>query len=214
MITSVVKKCSSCKQELDYSYFGSDKSTPTGLKSRCKQCEKAYMSNYYKNNSEIIKTRSKERYVRTYIPSPRPPKLSYEERRERDRQKASKFYYSRLDENRSKNRSRMSIRNRIIKESSENDPFSDYAWLIVSLYYGEMCMFPFCYSVENLHLDHIQPLSKGGGHTINNLQILCRFHNIQKGARNSNDYRPVVISNNDIKEIIDFIKGGGLRCSV
>jgi 5-methylcytosine-specific restriction endonuclease McrA len=40
-----------------------------------------------------------------------------------------------------------------------------------------------CSSSEYLEIDHVQPLSKGGLHIIENLQILCRKCNRSKGAK-------------------------------
>jgi 5-methylcytosine-specific restriction endonuclease McrA len=43
-----------------------------------------------------------------------------------------------------------------------------------------ICNFEECEIKENLDLDHIVPLSKGGSDKIENLQFLCRFHNLSK----------------------------------
>ncbi len=40
-----------------------------------------------------------------------------------------------------------------------------------------------CGTIENLTIDHIVPLSKGGSDEINNLRLLCRTHNSQKGDK-------------------------------
>jgi hypothetical protein len=41
-----------------------------------------------------------------------------------------------------------------------------------------------CGGTENLHFDHIVPVSKGGmSSTANNIQLLCARHNLVKGAR-------------------------------
>jgi hypothetical protein len=40
-----------------------------------------------------------------------------------------------------------------------------------------------CGTDNGLHIDHIIPVAKGGGHDLNNLQLLCARHNLGKGDR-------------------------------
>lgn len=40
-----------------------------------------------------------------------------------------------------------------------------------------------CGTTERLEIDHIIPLAKGGSHSVDNFQILCRHHNAVKSAR-------------------------------
>jgi 5-methylcytosine-specific restriction enzyme A len=37
--------------------------------------------------------------------------------------------------------------------------------------------------IENLHIDHIVPLSAGGSDDLSNLQVLCRDCNLSKGSK-------------------------------
>jgi DNA-directed RNA polymerase subunit RPC12/RpoP len=54
------KVCSRCGMELPVSEFNKDKSRSDGIYIQCKQCRSKYLSEYYKNNKEQIKTKSME----------------------------------------------------------------------------------------------------------------------------------------------------------
>lgn len=45
-----------------------------------------------------------------------------------------------------------------------------------------------CGAIEELTIDHILPLSKGGTDDLANLRILCKKHNSKKGARPPDDF--------------------------
>ena len=47
----------------------------------------------------------------------------------------------------------------------------------------------YCGKTGDLHLDHKQPVSRGGQHNMCNLQYLCAFHNMSKGAQTDEEYR-------------------------
>jgi 5-methylcytosine-specific restriction endonuclease McrA len=46
-----------------------------------------------------------------------------------------------------------------------------------------ICNHQSCGEMRNLHVDHIIPLSKGGGDELTNLQFLCYKHNTEKGSK-------------------------------
>jgi len=60
------------------------------------------------------------------------------------------------------------------------------AWLRVLAHYGSRCMA--CGVVDDVHPDHVRPVSDGGTNHPANLQPLCRACNSRK--RDCTDYRP------------------------
>jgi 5-methylcytosine-specific restriction endonuclease McrA len=41
---------------------------------------------------------------------------------------------------------------------------------------------------DDIHIDHVHPLSKGGSHTIDNLRVACSRCNTRKGSLMLSDY--------------------------
>lgn len=42
-----------------------------------------------------------------------------------------------------------------------------------------------CSATQNLVIDHIKPLSKGGMNVLENIQVLCRICNLKKGQKST-----------------------------
>ena len=55
-----MKTCSTCKLDLELSKFTKDKNKKDGLKINCIDCCKSYWKNYFSNNRESEKMRSKK----------------------------------------------------------------------------------------------------------------------------------------------------------
>lgn len=47
---------------------------------------------------------------------------------------------------------------------------------------------PYCPSTDNLSIDHILPLSRGGTHTEDNVELVCLPCNIRKGTKTKEEY--------------------------
>lgn len=70
-------------------------------------------------------------------------------------------------------------------------------WETVFACYGRRCLS--CRSTNNISIDHIIPISKGGQHNCLNVQPLCRSCNSKKGAR-CTDYRPFPFSDTILRK--------------
>lgn len=55
--------------------------------------------------------------------------------------------------------------------------------LMLALIERDGCHCARCGSAENLTIDHVIPISKGGSDELSNLQLLCQSHNSAKGDR-------------------------------
>ena len=66
-------------------------------------------------------------------------------------------------------------------EQTVREPISDAMRSQIWRRDGGQCVK--CGRKENLQLDHIIPVKKGGATTVNNLQLLCRSCNLEKGAK-------------------------------
>lgn len=60
---------------------------------------------------------------------------------------------------------------------------SEKEWISVLVKYKNKCVT--CGTTENISMDHIKPLSRGGTHTIDNIQPMCRSCNSRKGNRHA-----------------------------
>jgi len=58
-----------------------------------------------------------------------------------------------------------------------------YDQLMLALIHRDGFECEICGTTEDLTIDHVIPLSKGGGDELGNLRLLCRLHNSLKGDR-------------------------------
>lgn len=67
-------------------------------------------------------------------------------------------------------------------------PLPSGFWKTLLEFYGDQCMATNCSKSTDLELDHVVALAKGGTHSMDNFQILCRSCNAKKSTKTI-DYR-------------------------
>lgn len=177
-----MKHCKKCDLEKAIEEFSRNKRNRDGLQSWCKACMAIERDKWNAQNSE--RRRELNRKWNEENPDKsRAKSLAWRNRNiERARSNASNWKKKNPERNAGYEQKR-----RAIKKMAEIGHFPTLLELIEV--YGAACMYPECKN-ENLTVDHIIPLAVGGAHCADNAQILCLFHNSQKGHRNSFDYRP------------------------
>jgi hypothetical protein len=177
---------------LPLSEFAKNKSRPDGLNSQCKSCSKESRRKYLYESGGLEKARKQSADYYELVKS---DLLLYEKRNKRMADWRVANDVSRIS----------NARRKAIVLGQMGIVPQDAFEILISIF-GESCMYPSCGLAINeknkLHIDHVIPLSWGSEntrlHDINNMQILCAFHNFSKGAWNANDYRPFKYSMEDL----------------
>lgn len=134
---------------------------------------KAYQANYRKENSG----KARESFLKWAKDNPERLRMTQKVWAEKNRDAVKKIHKAWRDGNREKLRHWGQLRRSRTHKSmlSESDIVE-----IRALYVGGCVR---CSRKDNLSLDHIIPVSKGGKHIRENIQILCRSCNSKKGAK-------------------------------
>jgi hypothetical protein len=93
-----MKKCSKCKIEKDYSFFGVRKASKDGYSYICKECKVLIDKEYQLNNPEKIKDRNKKYYIENKDTIKETSSKYYIENKEACNQKNINSYYLNRDE--------------------------------------------------------------------------------------------------------------------
>lgn len=213
-----MKVCNKCKQEKNESEFYKGERYKDGLRPICKKCFSIRSSRHYKENPNVAK-RLKEKAVEWYKNNLdkhrniarishkkyREKRKEYyksyrEEHKEYYRSYNKEYYYNNKEYYQQKKKEWYKNNKDKVKETNEqrrarknglNGNVFETEWKELCSHYGNVCLR--CGSSDKLTQDHVVPLSKGGFHTIYNLQPLCRSCNSSKRDKTI-DYRPDVIS--------------------
>ena len=165
----MIKLCGSCGEEKEH---GKNKSRADGLQGQCKDCRKMYRD----NNKEKVAAQKRTSYLKNKEHYNARSARYYQENRE-DCLKQQKVY---VELNRHKVNAKNSYRRRTLRNqipqltAEEQQRIQDLYWLARDLR---------AVSGQDYHVDHIIPISRGGLHHPDNLQILPADINLSKGAK-------------------------------
>ena len=167
MITE--KKCSRCEIIKTIDLFSKDSYRKTGFSNNCKQCRQEYnLKNKDKNNKACRewhkknKDKANARRKQWNIDNSEKAKL-------KDRNYAA----NNPEVGRNKNNLR---RARVLS----NGAYRIYKNELKKLY-AQSCFY--CGSKDEIQLDHVIPIAKGGSHSIGNLVPACRKCNLEKSDK-------------------------------
>lgn len=149
-----MKVCRKCNKELSVSLFSKNKNYSDGLDGQCKDCVKDRTREWrQKNHEKDIKRKIKWRNEN----------LDY------DKQRKAKWSAENLDKR------RMSYHKRQAALMGNSYYISEKE---VKKILKSLCFY--CGSNQNIQIDHVIPVSKGGKHSIGNIVPACRSCNASK----------------------------------
>ena len=168
----VGKECPSCHDIKPIVDFHKDKSKSDGLCAYCKDCKRKKDKTIYMENPDKKKLSVKEYMKKTgqyYKYKPYNP-----------------AYYS-SEESKKKKRARDLKRRLLLKNNSEYLITSDDISGVIEKYEG-LCVYCGVMCIDNYHIDHKLPVSKGGGNNLDNLALSCPGCNWSKNDKTSEEF--------------------------
>lgn len=205
----MTKVCTRCGDEKPLEEFYKEKLGKFGRRSKCITCYKEVSSEYSKKNWAEGK--------RNDPVKAREARKRWEDRNPEFRKEYGKRYRAENKDllnakRRSKYASRPEYKAYVLRYVHKRrnrleaavGTFTTAEWLDILKKSGNRCLVPGCTN-DDITVDHVVPISKGGSNTADNLQPLCRHHNAVKHDKIM-DYRALarLISKN-CKPLIDNI---------
>jgi 5-methylcytosine-specific restriction endonuclease McrA len=202
-----MKRCGHCKEEKDESSFGRDRYVKDGRNRNCRQCIAWFDKRKRERNLEQFRAldcaRQKARYLANpekYRAAARVYRLKTLEARaarhntwrEKNREYVKAYwrtyYQNNITDSRRTARVKQATRRALKVASGGKHTAEDIVFLRKRQ--KNRCAHSWCRKIlgDDFHVDHIVPLSGGGGNDRKNLQLLCEFCNLSKGAKHPIDF--------------------------
>ena len=162
-----MQRCQHCKIEKSLSEFHRNKNKTNGHCPECKVCANARSAKRYAREGEKLRRQMAEQRKRDY---------QYRIEIERRSRAKNKNKY------RPARNARQSIRNRFLHST----PFVVIDKDLRKIYNSPCWK---CGTCENISLDHVIPISKGGTHSVGNMISLCRSCNSSKSNKLLSEWR-------------------------
>lgn len=184
MAIAVAEKfCPKCGETKALSEFYKDKTRKDGVYSYCKPCSISRVSIWQKANKDKVNANYRKNYS-----------LHLESSQEKRRERVQKFYNNHKEEEiqRTSDYNKANLHIKVASEQRRRIRKKDNGiFAVSSKEIQHILSLPCveCASTDRVTLDHIIPISKGGRHSIGNLQPLCSRCNSSKNDKVMTEWR-------------------------
>ena len=193
----ISKTCKKCGEVKPFSMFYANKGGKHGLRSNCKKCQnimtadwdkanpekrKAMQDAFYQANAKRISVRDSAKHAAN--PEKQRARSAAKYAANPEKAKAFSAAWAKLNP---EARSAHARNRRAINRKAEGVHTASDIHALLAL---QKCLCVVCRTSikDSYHVDHIQPLSKGGGNGKHDIQLLCPTCNLQKHAKHPVDF--------------------------
>ena len=141
-------------------------------KRRCKVCKKRWKT----ENVETVRASTRQSHQKN-----RTKRQAYTRQWRKDNADRNRVHARTWRQRNPEKRNEISRRYRARKASAPVCDLTAEQWEAIKTQHNHKCVV--CGSIDDITMDHIIPLSKGGSHTANNVTVLCRSCNSRKRDR-------------------------------
>lgn len=169
-----MKICSFCKTQKPFSEFAKNKSTKDGYQGRCKCCNKLD-----RKSADVTKAYNKAYYLANKARIQAATINYYYSNKQNMAQRKKEYAANNQEKVRAWSKT-AKVKRRTSERQVKITSLELRQWtseqIKVCVYCGQSCQ-------TDYHIDHIDPLSAGGTHTLNNLTIACKTCNLSKATK-------------------------------
>lgn len=186
------KTCKKCGETKGLSLFYKDKNLRDGHMNLCKDCQKSYQKRIYQEK-RTEKLEYQKKYAKKNADKIREYHKKWcQENAERKREVQKKYYLENREQHRERQKKWNEANRELLRaiDSNKRDRRrakmkSNGTFKVTTKdakkLYQKNCVF--CGTYENIVIDHVIPIAKGGVHGIGNLQPLCHSCNARKSDK-------------------------------
>jgi 5-methylcytosine-specific restriction endonuclease McrA len=189
----MIKKCKTCGIEKELTCFNKHYTCKFGVRNVCKKCQQGAV---YKIRSSIRRKSLNRLVLKMPRVKSEQAKLNKKLYTQGWLKAHPKYSTEWARKNRLKARLSWHKRNRGIKATND-DSVTDIA--LRRLFEEQGCKCVYCDNeLVDYHIDHKTPLSRGGRHTVTNIQILCPTCNLSKARKTHDEFLNYLTTKNHV----------------